>query len=148
MKHSKNIHDSFNHRRESTNRQAITTFQCTYHHDGNSAQPIGRGGGACPPPFILYTITSKDVVYAAAERAYTLLLFLLYPFLLCTVVLLKLILFYIPICKYLFFISTHMQYVNLDSAQKFILQFMPFEPPKKKRQKYSTLQQRFQTPGT
>ncbi len=40
------------------------------------AQP-GEGGGARPPPFI--TITYKVVVYAPAERAGTLPLFLLYP---------------------------------------------------------------------
>jgi hypothetical protein len=35
------------------------------------------------PPFILSTIMSKVVVYALAERADKLLLFLLYPFLHC-----------------------------------------------------------------
>ncbi len=43
----------------------------------NSAQP-----GERPPPLTLSTVTSKVVVYAPAERADTLLLFLLYPFLL------------------------------------------------------------------
>jgi hypothetical protein len=42
-----------------------------------------------PPPhlphFTLSTITSKVVVYALAERADTLILFLLYPVLLCGV---------------------------------------------------------------
>ena len=41
--------------------------------------------GARPPPFILSTITSKVVVYAPAERADTLRLFLLHLFLLCGV---------------------------------------------------------------
>ncbi len=40
---------------------------------------VGGGGGASPPPFIISTITYKVVVYAPAERADTLLLFLLYP---------------------------------------------------------------------
>jgi hypothetical protein len=44
-----------------------------------SVQP-GEGGGARPPPFTLSTITSKVVVYAPAERAGTLPLFLLYPY--------------------------------------------------------------------
>ncbi len=44
-----------------------------------SAQP-GEGGGCRPPPFTLYTITSKVVVYVPAERAETLPLFLLYPY--------------------------------------------------------------------
>jgi hypothetical protein len=43
----------------------------------------GEGGGARPSPFTLSTIASKVVVYALAERANTLLLFLLYHFLLC-----------------------------------------------------------------
>jgi hypothetical protein len=45
-----------------------------------SAQP-GEGGGARQPPFtILRAITYKVVVYALAERAGTLALFLLYPY--------------------------------------------------------------------
>jgi hypothetical protein len=44
-----------------------------------SAQPR-EGGGARPPFFTLSTITSKVVVYATAERADTLPLFLLYPY--------------------------------------------------------------------
>jgi hypothetical protein len=35
----------------------------------------GEGGGASPPPFTLFTITYKVVVYAPAERADTLPLF-------------------------------------------------------------------------
>jgi hypothetical protein len=51
----------------------------------NSAQP-GEGGGCTrPPPFTPSTITSKVVVYAPAERADTLLLFLLYRILFCFV---------------------------------------------------------------
>jgi hypothetical protein len=49
----------------------------------NLAQP--REVGGCtppPPPLSLSTTTSKVVVYALAERADTLLLFLIYPFLL------------------------------------------------------------------
>jgi hypothetical protein len=44
------------------------------------AQP-GEVGGVLPPPFTMSTITYKVVVYAPAERADTLTLFLLYPFL-------------------------------------------------------------------
>ncbi len=45
-----------------------------------SAQPGGGGGcTALPPPFTLSTIKSKVVVYAPAERADLLPLFLLYP---------------------------------------------------------------------
>jgi hypothetical protein len=45
-----------------------------------SAQPGDDAwGGARPPPFTLSTIMSKVVVYAPAERADALLLFLLYP---------------------------------------------------------------------
>jgi hypothetical protein len=47
----------------------------------NAAQPVE--GGAHPPPFTLSAITNTAVMYASAERADTLLLFLLYPFLLC-----------------------------------------------------------------
>jgi hypothetical protein len=38
----------------------------------------GEGGGARPPPFIIFTITSKVAVYAPAEWADTLTLFHLY----------------------------------------------------------------------
>jgi hypothetical protein len=46
-----------------------------------SAQP-GECGGCTPTPFhyIYSTITDKVVVYAPAERADTLSLFLLYPY--------------------------------------------------------------------
>ena len=42
--------------------------------------PLVRVGGARPPPFTLSTITYKVVVYAPAERADTLPLFRLYPY--------------------------------------------------------------------
>jgi hypothetical protein len=48
----------------------------------NSTQ-LEIGGGCTPSPFTISAITSKVVVYAPAERADTLILFLLYPFLLC-----------------------------------------------------------------
>jgi hypothetical protein len=35
----------------------------------------GEGGGACPPSFTKFTITSKVTVYAPAEWADTLTLF-------------------------------------------------------------------------
>jgi hypothetical protein len=43
------------------------------------SQP-GEDEGARPPPFTLSTITDKVVVYVPAERADTLPLFLLYPY--------------------------------------------------------------------
>ncbi len=45
--------------------------------------PAGVGGGKRPSPFTLSTITNKAVMYAPAEMADTLLLFLLYLFILC-----------------------------------------------------------------
>jgi hypothetical protein len=71
---------SSDHSWESTNRLAIATFWRTFHHDGKFS-PTWWGVLALPLP--LSTITSKVVVYAPAERADTLLLLLLYPFLLC-----------------------------------------------------------------
>jgi hypothetical protein len=50
-----------------------------------SAQP-GEGWGAHPPPFTLSTITYKVVVYSPDEKAGTLPLFLLYPFMYSVVV--------------------------------------------------------------
>jgi hypothetical protein len=57
----------------------MATFWRTFHHGGKSAQPGegGGGGGARPPPFTLSTIMSKVVVYAPADKADKLLLFLL-----------------------------------------------------------------------
>ncbi len=64
----------------------------TFHHDGKFSPhwweggqalplslylPSRGGGGARPPPFTLSTITSKVVVYASADRADALPLFLL-----------------------------------------------------------------------
>ncbi len=46
----------------------------------------GEGGGARPPLFTLVTITYKVVVYAPAERAYTLLIFHFYPYMYSVVV--------------------------------------------------------------
>ncbi len=40
----------------------------------------GERGGARPPPSTIYAIMYKVVVYAPAERAETLPLFLLYPY--------------------------------------------------------------------
>ncbi len=40
----------------------------------------GESGGAHPPPFNISTIMYKAVVYAPAERADTLPIFLLYPY--------------------------------------------------------------------
>jgi hypothetical protein len=48
------------------------------------AQP-GKGGGCTPTPFHSITIIYKVAVYAPAERADTLPLFLLYPYI-CSVV--------------------------------------------------------------
>jgi hypothetical protein len=53
-----------------------------------SAKPgKGVGGGARPSPFILSTIANQVVVYAPAERADTLSLFLLYPYMYSVVLL-------------------------------------------------------------
>ncbi len=46
----------------------------------------GEDGGARPPPCTISTITYKVVVYALAERADTLSLFLLYPYMYSVVV--------------------------------------------------------------
>jgi hypothetical protein len=46
----------------------------------NQPSLVRMEGARPPPPFILSTITSKDVVYALAERTDTLPLFLLYPY--------------------------------------------------------------------
>ena len=48
-----------------------------------SAQAGGGGGCTRPPPFTISTVTYKVVVYATAERADTLPLFLLYPYVVC-----------------------------------------------------------------
>jgi hypothetical protein len=55
----------------------MATFWRTFHHGGKSVQPLVRVGGARPPPFTLSTIMSKVVVYAPADKADKLLLFLL-----------------------------------------------------------------------
>ncbi len=50
-----------------------------------SAQPV-EGGGCTPPPFTLFTIAYKVVVYAPTNRTDTLPLFLLYPYMYSVVV--------------------------------------------------------------
>ncbi len=64
-------------------RLAMAPFWRKFHHDGKIS-PGWWGWGvptAHPPPFTLSTITHKVVVvYAPAERADTLPLFLLYPY--------------------------------------------------------------------
>jgi hypothetical protein len=62
----------------------MATFWRSLPHEGNFSPAWWGLGGSRPPPFTLFTIKSKVVVYpyAPAERAYTLILFLLYPFLL------------------------------------------------------------------
>ncbi len=61
----------------------MATFRCTFIHDGKFSPSKCGGGGARPPPFTLSTIMCKVVAYVPTERADTLLLFLLYPLLLC-----------------------------------------------------------------
>jgi hypothetical protein len=56
---------------------AMTTFWRTFHHDGKISQAWWGWGVHAHP---LTTITSKVVVSAPAERADTLPLFLLYPY--------------------------------------------------------------------
>jgi hypothetical protein len=53
---------------------AMATFWRTFHH------LAGEGGGAHPAPFTLFTITYNVMMYSPAERAETLALFLLYPY--------------------------------------------------------------------
>ncbi len=55
----------------------MTTFWRTFHHDEKSVQ-LGEGGGFTPTP--LHYIYHHVVVYAPAERADNLPLFLLYPY--------------------------------------------------------------------
>jgi hypothetical protein len=43
----------------------------------------GEGGDARPPPFIIFTITYKVAVYASSDKADTLPLFHLYPYVTC-----------------------------------------------------------------
>jgi hypothetical protein len=66
---------------------AIANFWRTFHHDGKISPaelifPSGEGGGCTvhPPPFIRFTITYKVAVYAPTERAVTLPVFHLYPY--------------------------------------------------------------------
>jgi hypothetical protein len=63
-------------------RVAIATFWRTFHHDGKISPVwcVVRVGGASPPPFTISTVTYKVAVYTPAERADTLPLFLLYPY--------------------------------------------------------------------
>jgi hypothetical protein len=49
----------------------------TFHHDGKISPVWCEWGGARPHPFTLFTITYKVEVYAPAERADELPLFLL-----------------------------------------------------------------------
>ncbi len=65
-------------RPQSTHRVATATFLRFSTMREKLAQP-GEGGDARPPPFTISILTYKVVVYAAAERADTLLLFLLFP---------------------------------------------------------------------
>jgi hypothetical protein len=60
-------------------REATATFWHTFIMMEKIAQS-GDSGGARPPLFTISTISYKVVVYAPAERAYTLSLFLLYPY--------------------------------------------------------------------
>jgi hypothetical protein len=63
---------------------ATATFWRTFHNDGKISPGAVRGGGSRPQPFTISTITHKVVVYAPAEREDTLSLFLLYPYMYCT----------------------------------------------------------------
>jgi hypothetical protein len=62
----------------SIHRVATAAFWRTFHHDGKLAQG-GEGGGCTPTPCHY----SYHAVYAPAERADTLTLFQLYPYVLC-----------------------------------------------------------------
>jgi hypothetical protein len=65
-----------NHR---VRRVAMVTLWRTFHHEGKICPGL-RVGGARPPPFTRSTITYKIAVCSPAERADTLPLFLLYPY--------------------------------------------------------------------
>ncbi len=62
-------------------RLAIATFWRTFHHDGKIS-PAGEGGECTPTPYTITAITYNVVVStrAPAERADSLPLFLLYPY--------------------------------------------------------------------
>jgi hypothetical protein len=55
-------------------------FWRTFHHDGKISPGWWEVGDARPPSFTISTIAYRVVVYAPAERADTLHLFLLYPY--------------------------------------------------------------------
>jgi hypothetical protein len=57
----------------------MATFWHTFHHDGKISPDLWVGD-ASPPPFTICTIKYKVAMYAPAERADILPLFLLYPF--------------------------------------------------------------------
>jgi hypothetical protein len=67
-------------RSQSTHRVATATFWRIFHHDGKISW-WGWGVNA-HPPLTIFTITYKVAVYAQAERADTLPLFHLYPYVL------------------------------------------------------------------
>jgi hypothetical protein len=60
-------------------RTATATFWRTFHHDGKISLGRWGWGGARLPSYTISTITYKVVMYAPAERADILTLFLLYP---------------------------------------------------------------------
>ncbi len=71
------LRSTLNIRRESTNRPAMATFWRTFHHDGKISPACWGGGGVHALSFSLYLPSqAKLFVYAPAERADTLLLFL------------------------------------------------------------------------
>jgi hypothetical protein len=62
----------------------MATFWRTFHHDGKISL-VMVGGARALPSFTLSTIMSKVVVYVPDERADTLPIFLLYPYM-CSVI--------------------------------------------------------------
>ncbi len=54
-------------------------FRRTFHHEGKISL-AGKGGGARPPPFTTFILTSKVALYAPAEWADTQTLFHLYQY--------------------------------------------------------------------
>ncbi len=61
-------------------RVAMATFWLTVHREGKISPERECGEGGVPPSFLISTIKNKVALYAPAERADTVPLFLLYPY--------------------------------------------------------------------
>ncbi len=64
------VHSTMKWRAHRVHRVANAAFWRIFHHEGKISPGWWEwGGGASPPPFITFTITSKVAMYAPAERA-------------------------------------------------------------------------------